>query len=108
MDGIGVFVKKRRPTINVESIGTKVKKLHWYQKPINKEDFTSRRSKDGKLYLRHTEWHKTIWIGPYTNEGEVNTIINSYVEESQKEPLNRKLDVSKVHSVHIEDESFFR
>lgn len=108
MNKIVTFVKKNRKEVKVNDIVAEIENLHWYQKPINSEDFTSRLSKDGKFYVRHKEWHNTIWIGPYSSKKDVEDIIASYVEESLKAPLNRKMDINKVHSIHIENElSFF-
>lgn len=104
---IGVFVKNRRKEIKVESITDKIKKLPWYRRPLERHEFISRKGRDGKFYVQHNEWHKSIFVGPYKTVGEANDIIESYVCESNKIHLDKKVD-SRVHSIQIEDyETFF-
>lgn len=107
MDEIGIFIKKRRKEVKVDSISDEIKKLPWYRRPLIKEEFITRKGKDNKFYVQHNEWHRTIWVGPYNTSKDAEDIIESYLDESQKAPLDKKLD-SKIHSVQIEDvETFF-
>lgn len=107
MVDIGTFVKKRRKTVNIETVVyNKAERIPWYKRPLYKEEFTYRTGKNDKIYVRHNDWHNTIWIGPYDTEKDANAIIDSYIEESQKEPLDRKYKTN-IHSVKIEDSNAF-
>ena len=81
-------------------------KLPWYKQPIEREAFSYKEAKNGKLYMRHREWSEKIWIGPYNTPQDINSVINSYILESLKAPLDRKRD-SNVHSLIIENETDF-
>ena len=108
MTDIASFVSKHRKQIKNISIEEKVNKLPWYKRPIERSAFTSKKAKDGKYYVRHIEWAERIWIGPYDTLKDANKIIDSYVEKSSIEPLNRIITDNGVHSVYIEDvKSFF-
>lgn len=108
MEDIGVFIKKRRKEVKVETISDKINKLPWYRKPLNRVDFITRKGKDNKYYVHHNEWSKVIWIGPYDSTIDTESIIDSYLEESSKAPLDRKVN-DKIHSIHIENyEEFFK
>lgn len=108
MDKIGIFIKNRRKEVKVETIADKVRKLPWYRRQLERKEFTYQKGNDGHFYVRHQDWSKTIWIGPYKTEGEAEAIISSYLTESQKTYLDKKLD-NRVHSVQIENyESFFK
>lgn len=73
--------------------------LKWYQKPILREDFIIKKY-NGKFYTKHKEWGNNIWIGAYDNIEIVNDIISSYIENSKKPILKRKLD-NRIHSILI-------
>ena len=102
MDDIASFVAKKRKQVKVETIEDKIKKLPWYRRPIEKTAFVSRKAKDGKFYVHHCEWAKEVWIGPYKDDNEVLDIINAYVTESLKSPLD-KAPRNSIHSVWVED-----
>ena len=106
MDKIAEFVKKKRIIHNLEKPSIQEVKVPWYKRPLNKSEFTTRQAKNGKFYVRHDEWGKKTWIGPYNNTSETNWIIDSYVLESLKEPLDKKTN-NNIHSVVIEDENIF-
>ena len=105
-NNIGEFIKNRRKEIKEETITDKIRKLPWYRRPLERNEFTSRKGKDGNFYVQHVEWHKTIFIGPYKTVNEAEDIIDSYLSESQKIHLDKKLD-SRVHSIQIEDYANF-
>ena len=106
MSTIESFVASKRKAIKVETICDKIKKLPWYRRPIDKESFISRKGKDGNLYVHHLEWSKYTWIGPYQTQKEVDDVINVYVTESLKAPLERKQH-KLIHSLCVEDDNFF-
>lgn len=109
MTDISTFVRKHRREVKDISIGDKVDKLPWYKKPIERNAFISREGKDGKHYARHKEWSKEIWVGPYNTIQEVDELIDSYVRESEKEPLNRITINHGIHSVYVDDiKTFFK
>ena len=88
--------KKKAIKIN-EPIADKPKQ--WWQLPILKTDFKSK-TIEGKFYAHHKEWKDNIWIGPYETKKELNSVISSYVNESSKDSLDRKLE--NVHSILID------
>lgn len=111
MDKIAEFVVRKRvireeqkPQIAIEKASKT--KLPWYKRPIERDAFESRKGKDNMLYIHHNEWAKKIWIGPYKNMTEVNSVIDEYVLESLKGPLNRVVN-NNIHSVIIENEKKF-
>jgi hypothetical protein len=106
MTDIASFVAKKRKQVKVETVEDKIKKLPWYRRPIERTAFVSRKAKDGNLYVHHCEWTKEVWIGPYKNDKEVLDIINAYVEESLKSPLDRA-PRNSIHSVWVEDYNKF-
>lgn len=107
MDKLGNFIKNRRKNVKEETLADRMSKLPWYRRQLDKEEFTYRQGKDGRYYVQHHEWHETIYVGPYKSVNEAEDIIDSYVTESQKIHLDKKLD-SRIHSVKIENlEDFF-
>jgi len=106
MSDIASFVAKKHKKVAVETIEDKVKKLPWYRRPIEKDAFTSRKDKYGKLYVHHCEWSEHVWIGPYISQKEVDGIIDSYVKESLKKPLD-KTQTNLIHSVWVENADDF-
>ena len=107
MDNIADFVAKKRKKVTVETIEEKIKKLPWYRRPISKEAFTTRKGKDKKLYVHHCEWSEHVWIGPYDTTKDVDCIIDSYVTESLRTPLDKK-QTNLIHSVFVDDvDDFF-
>lgn len=108
MNKIEEFVRKKRVVKDPQNVEIKEVKLPWYKRPIERKAFSYRKGKDNKLYVRHNEWSKHTWIGPYNTKNDVDRIIDSYVSESLKAPLDRKVNY-KIHSVIVEDETkFFR
>lgn len=98
------YISRRRKA--PKPVEVKEVKLAWYQRPIMKEEFVTKKGRDNKLYVRHNEWSKTIFIGPYKNTEEVNEIINSYINASLETSLDKKLD-SRVHSISIDNPKEF-
>ena len=79
----------------------------WYKRPLSESEFRFKLAKDGNYYVRHNEWGKTTWIGPYDGLPSVDAVIHSYVVESLKDSLDKKVD-SSVHSIIIDNpEEFF-
>lgn len=105
-DKIAEFVRRKRK-VEIKEIEIKEVKVPWYKRPIEREAFSIKESKDGKFYAQHNEWSKRVWIGPYQSEDAVNKIIDSYVMESLKGSLDKKLPNS-IHSVLIEDGQYFK
>ena len=100
------YISKRRKAIPEKPVEIKQVKLPWYQRPLMKEEFVTKKGRDKKLYIRHPEWSETIFIGPYKNMKEVDEVINSYVDVSLQMTLERKLD-SRIHSIKIENPKEF-
>jgi hypothetical protein len=104
------FIKKRRKPTSLEITKpvTHVtqEKLPWYKRPLERTEFTSKMARNGNYYIRHKEWGKGIWIGPYTCVADVEKVITSYLVESLKQPLDRKVD-NNVHSLTIDNEEEF-
>ena len=98
--------KKRKPSAVVKQVEIKQVELPWYKKPINKDDFHTKKAIAGKYYVQHNAWSKRTWIGPYETTTETDNIINSYVIESLKGSLERK-PMDSVHSIVVDDNSFF-
>lgn len=100
------FFRKRENKISVKHPVSETK-VPWYRRPLDKSEFTYKFAKNGRYYARHNEWSKRVWIGPYKDISDVNSIIDSYVTESLKGSLNRGYN-EEIHSVIIEDpEEFF-
>ena len=106
MNDIASFVAKKHKSVKSESLEEKIKKLPWYRRPIERTAFVSRKAKNGKLYVHHCEWSEHVWIGPYSSDKEVLDIINSYINESLKSPLDKR-QTNLVHSVWVEDQKEF-
>jgi hypothetical protein len=100
------YISRRRKATAVKPVEVKEVKLAWYQRPIMREDFVTKKGRDNKLYIHHNEWSETIFVGPYNNTHEVTDIINSYIVASLEAPLDRKLD-SRIHSIKIENPKEF-
>ena len=107
MNKIAEFVKKKRTIHDIEKPSIQEVKVPWYKRPLSQSEFTTRKAKNGKFYVRHCEWDEKTWIGPYNNTSETDDIINSYVEESLKAPLDKKTN-KNIHSIVVyEQETFF-
>jgi hypothetical protein len=106
MDKIAEFVRKKRVIKDAPKIDFKEVKVPWYRRPLEREEFTFRKAKNASYYVRHIEWGKHVWIGPYKTIDDVNGIINAYLEESLKEPLDRKSNCN-IHSITVDDETAF-
>lgn len=83
----------------IEEVVEEKKEYKWFEIPIKKSDFIIKEH-DSKFYARHKEWKKNIWIGAYESEKEVEDVIKSYVKETKKSSIDRKL--INVHSILIE------
>lgn len=83
----------------IEEVVEEKKEYKWFEIPIKKSDFLIKEH-DSKFYAKHKEWKKNIWIGAYESEKEVDDVIKSYVKETKKPPIDRKL--INVHSILIE------
>ena len=107
-EALSSFIRKRRktPSVCVNKASIKEVKLPWYKRPLDKSEFTTRIAKNGKYYIKHAEWSKRIWVGPYSTQKEADEIIESYVIESLKDSIARKVN-NKVHSVTIDNENDF-
>ena len=107
---ISNFINKRRTKQSIAKPGIEPitdKPIPWYKRPLEKSEFSHKLAKNGRYYIRHKDWGKLVWIGPYRNIEDVNAIVDSYVVESLKGPLDRKYDDS-IHSVIIDNpEEFF-
>ena len=102
------FIKKKRKTSPVYPTRTIAvdEKLPWYKRPLERDEFIFKLAKNGKYYIKHKEWGKKIWIGPYDSLLSVENIITSYLLESLKGQIDKKVD-SNVHSVVIQNEDEF-
>jgi hypothetical protein len=105
---ISNFINKRRAKIKKPEIESLTDKpTPWFKRPLEKSEFRHKLAKNGRYYVRHKEWGERTWIGPYRTIDDVNSIVNSYVVESLKGPLDRKYNDS-IHSVIIDNpEEFF-
>lgn len=74
-------------------------KPKWFEIPIKKSDFIIKEH-ENKFYARHNEWKENIWIGAYDSEKELNDVINMYVKETKKKPIERNM--KNIHSILIE------
>ena len=108
---ISAFIQRRKAKIAkvqvkpLEEITPKP--TPWYKRPLERSEFRIKLAKDGNYYVRHKEWGRTTWIGPYDGLSAVHAVIESYVVESLKDSLDKKVD-SSVHSVIIDNpETFF-
>ena len=106
-DKIAAFVRKKRVIKDVTPRDFTEEKTPWYKRPLKREEFKIRCGKDERYYVRHDEWSKRTYIGPYFTRFTADKIINSYITESLKGPLSLKPS-SEIHSVIIDDENFFR
>jgi hypothetical protein len=104
------FIKRRRKPTSLElskpTTHVAQEKLPWYKRPLERTEFMFKMARNGKYYIRHKEWGKGIWIGPYINVVDVENVIGSYLVESLKQPLDRKTN-SNVHSLTIDNETEF-
>lgn len=101
MIDLETFVAKKRKKHSEEHKPIEGKPLPWYRRPIEKSDFITKTSNDGKFYIHHREWSEHTWIGPYKDDEEANEIIESYVTESLKDFLDKKPN-ERIHSVIID------
>ena len=46
----------------------------WYRRPLDKNEFSTHFSNNGNWYIRHKEWSKHIFIGPYKTIKNCNDI----------------------------------
>lgn len=74
----------------------------WFQKQITADQFEIKQNKDGKYFAHHEEWKKTIWIGPYDTEEEINKVIDSYVSVT-KRPFGKRKELKNVHSILMDE-----
>jgi hypothetical protein len=74
-------------------------KPKWFETQIKKSDFIIKEY-ENKFYARHNEWKNNIWIGAYDSEKELNDVINSYVKETKKKPMDR--NIKGIKSILIE------
>ena len=100
------YINKRNRKTEYPVIGIKPVKMPWYKRELLPIEFTHKKAKNGKFYIRHDEWSPNIWIGPYETESDVNEIVQSYVSASLTTGLSKNLD-SRVHSLIIDDITFF-
>ena len=99
---LNTFEKPRNITVE-----TKPQFIPWFKRPLAFEEFICKEGRDNNYYVRHKEWGKRIWIGPYSSKKDAEKIIKAYVAESIKAPLDTKVN-NKVHSIIIENaEKFF-
>jgi NAD(P)H-nitrite reductase large subunit len=105
---LSAFIKKRRKKAEITPVVvTKETFVPWYKRPLDKSEFSYKLAKNERYYVRHKEWGRTTWIGPYRTLESVNDVIESYVIESLKTTLDKKVH-SNVHSVTIDNpEEFF-
>jgi len=106
---ISRFIKKRRAksvtTCKKEEVTDKP--VPWYKRPLTSDEFSIKLAKNKRYYARHNEWKYNIWVGPYNNVDDVNTIVKSYVTESLKGSLSKKLYNEGIHSVIIDNPDEF-
>lgn len=88
--------KSSSKKIKTEEIKEENKELKWHQKPMKKEKFKVQEI-DNKFFAQYDEWKENIWIGPYDTEKDVNDVINMYVKETKKKPINRIM--KNIHSI---------
>ena len=102
------FIRKRRKPTSLElpKVGETPARIPWYRRPLLWDEFEVKRAKNERYYVRHHEWGKHIWIGPYKLQADAEDVIDSYVEESRKGNLDRKAD-NNIHSVIIDNEEEF-
>ena len=105
--GISDFLNKRRERQSVKPTGVPLPSIApWYKRPLDKNEFSYKLAKNGRYYVRHKEWSARTWIGPYKEVKDANSIIESYVVESLKGPLDKKYS-SDIHSVIIDNPAEF-
>ena len=99
------YIAKRNKKVAEVSISAP--KPVWYKRPLDHSEFLTKKGKDGNFYVRHNEWSKTVFIGPYTTTDETREIIDSYVNTSLKlGGVEHKVD-SRVHSIIIQNPDEF-
>lgn len=105
--------RKKHETKNSNSIisssGISDKKIPWYKRVLNKDEFICKLAKNGRWYARHNEWSKRIWIGPYKEKSDCESTIDSYIKVSQQNSILDKVisSTSNVHSLVIENPNEF-
>ena len=92
------FVLKKRVVKDIKEIDIKETKTPWYLRPLSHEEFITKKNDEGRFYIRHTEWNKGVWIGPYASQKDADKIIQTYVDDSFKHPLDRNKN-ENIHSV---------
>jgi hypothetical protein len=101
------YINKRRSLKEIKTVEIVTVRPPWYKRPLFENEFVVKTGRNKKLYIRHNEWSKNIFIGPYNNLDETSEIIKSYIDASLEINLNKKLD-SRVSSIRIEHpEDFF-
>lgn len=98
MDKIAEFVLKKRVIKDTKDVGIKETKTPWYRRPLNHDEFITRKNDEGRFYVRHVEWNSGVWIGPYSSQKSADEIIQSYVDDSLKQPFDKEGN-KNIHSV---------
>ena len=105
--GISDFLTKRKARHSVKVTEVPTPSIEpWYKRPLDKSEFSYKLAKNGRYYVRHKDWSNRTWIGPYKEVKDVDSIIESYVVESLKGPLDKKYS-SDIHSVIIDNPADF-
>lgn len=103
MDKLAQFVLKKRVVKEPQKAEIKVP---WFRRQLERTEFSYRQGMNDKFYVRHDEWSERTWIGGYDTMKDVDFIVDSYVAESFKAPLDRKTN-NRIHSLVVEDEDKF-
>ena len=108
------FINKKRKKAETKRVGVAVPSIHsdnkplpWWKRPLEADEFTSKLAKNGRWYVRHKEWSKNTWIGPYKEHSSCQGIINSYVLRSLECNLIGKTLPNGIHSVIIDNPKDF-
>ena len=106
MDKLKEFILRKRVVKDSQTTEIKEVKIPWYKRPLERSEFYYRKAINDKLYVRHEEWAKHTWIGPYDTKKDVENVVDAYVRESFKAPLDRK-ENRNIHSITVENEPQF-
>ena len=102
-----IYKNKKKTNIATVSLKTDKKFVPWFKRPLEENEFSRLKAKNNKWYVRHKEWGKNIFIGPYDEEKDACDIIKSYVDVSLNGDILKEQKSNNIHSLTIENTNEF-
>jgi len=102
-----IYRNKKKATVSTISLKADKKPIPWFKRPLEENEFSCLKGKDNKWYVRHKEWSKHTFIGPYGNKNDADEIVKSYVNVSLEGKILGNQFSSNIHSLTIENVNEF-